>query len=282
MSNPTPDPGTEPPHEQPTEAVPPPPNHSTDVTAPLPPSDAWQTPQGQPAPHQPAEPNHFLMAVNDQVAVLGHLAKSRTVEAFQRASQSPLLWLVTLVAGAVLTGLMVATMGGRVSGAAMSSIASMFGGGSVYMGVTFGAWFTLFIASIILIGLVMGLRVVALHLTFQMAGKPQSFRAAASVTATAYTLHLPILALMLLLVLIPGRTWVLIVVILGSFLWLLFGLLAELLIYIGMNRTTGFQTSPFRMHAITTGVWMAAVGVIYFVASLILGELAADSLGGLL
>lgn len=282
MSNPTPDSGNDTPHEQPTEAVPPPPDHPTDVTAPLPPPNTWQQPPGQPGPQQPAGPNTFITAVNDQVSVLGHLAKSRTVEAFHRAAQAPQLWVVTLVTGAILTGLLVATMAGRVSGAAVSSLATMFGGGSFYFGVTFGAWFTLFITSVVLVGLVMGLRVVALHLTFQMAGKPQPFRAAMSVTATAYSLHLPILAFMLLLVLIPGRSWIMLVVGLGGFLWLLFGLLAELLIYIGMNRATGFQTSPFRMHAITTAVWMIAVGIIYFVTSLILGELATDALGGLL
>src|SRR5690625_7114582 len=47
MSNPTPDSGNDTTHEQPTEAVPPPPDHPTDVTAPLPPPNTWQQPQGQ-------------------------------------------------------------------------------------------------------------------------------------------------------------------------------------------------------------------------------------------
>src|SRR5690625_4412523 len=88
MSNPTPDSGNDTPHEQPTEAVPPPPDHPTDVTAPLPPPNTWQQPQGQPGPQQPAGPNTFITAVNDQVAVSGQLAQSRTVEAFQQIGRA--------------------------------------------------------------------------------------------------------------------------------------------------------------------------------------------------
>ncbi len=268
MSNPTPNYGNVPGYEQQTAIIPPPPEHSA-------------TPQpGGPQP--PAGQNNFVRALGDQLGVITRLAKGQTLEAFHVAQRSPLLWLVTLIAGALLTGLLLATALARFSGAAISSVASAFGGGSVYFGMTAGAWFTIVFASIIVVAIVMALRAVALHLTFQLSGKPQSFRESLAVLATAYSLHLPVMVLMLVLMLIPGRSWVMIISVVGTFLWILFALMAELLIYIGLNRTTGFAKSPFRAHFIATGIWMIAVAIVYFLTTMIMGDLAYNSLGGML
>ncbi len=269
MSNPTPDDGSVPPQppQPPAGSVPPP----QDFTAPQP---------GE--PQQPGGPNKILTGLSDQVGIITRLAKNQTLEAFQIASRSPLLWVVTLVIGALLTGALLATTLGRASGVAVSSIASAFGGGTVYFGMTAGAWFSVLFTTIIVLAIVVALRAVALHLTFQTGGKPQSFRESLSVVATAYSLHLPVMAVMLLLVLIPGRSWLMIVGILGMFLWGLLTLVAELLIYVGLNRTTGFVKSPFRNHIIATAIWMIAVAIVYFLVSLIMGDLATGSLGGML
>ncbi|HEY4577616.1 MAG TPA: hypothetical protein VIG67_07175 [Yaniella sp.] len=268
MSNPTPDYHNVSSHHQPIETVPPP-------------------AQGDPGygshlPQQKAGPNNFVLGLNDQVGIISRLSKNQTLEAFQVARRSPLLWVVTLSIGALLIGLLLATTLARMSGAAMSSFTLAFGGGSVYFGMTAGAWFTIVFASIVVVAIVMALRAVALHLTFQLGGKPQAFRESMSVLATAYSLHLPIMVLMLLLVLIPGRSWVMIVGVIGAFLWTVFTLLSELLIYIGLNRTTGFANSPLRAHVIATAIWMIAVAIIYVLVTLIMGDIATNSLGGLL
>src|SRR5699024_99362 len=139
-------------------------------------------------PQQPAGPNNFVIGARDQLTVITHLAKGQTLEALQVTSRSPLMWLVTLIAGALLIGLLLATTLARLSGAAMSSVSSLFGGSSVYFGMTAGAWFTLVFASIIVLALIMLLRAVALHLTFQLGGKPQPFRTSMSLLAVAYSL----------------------------------------------------------------------------------------------
>ena len=103
-----------------------------------------------------------------------------------------------------------------------------------------------------------------------------------SLTAAAYSIHLPIMAVMLILMLIPGTTWLMLVIAVASFLLIVGSLVAELLVYIGLNRTTQFAGSPLRVHAISTAVWMAAVAIMYVVASMIMGEMGANSLGGML
>ncbi|OAV61558.1 hypothetical protein [Enteractinococcus helveticum] len=268
MSNSTPNDGNVSGHHQATETMPPPPEYP-----------AGPQPHG---PQQPAGPNNFAIGLRDQLTVITHLAKGQTIQAFQVTSRSPLLWLVTLIAGMVLLSILLTTATARLSGAAMSSISSFFGGSSVYFGMTAGAWFSLVFASIMVGALVMLLRAIALHLTFQLAGKPQPFRTSMSLLATSYSLFLPIMAIVLVLILIPGGTWAMIMAAIGTFLWTLFTLVAELLIYIGLNRTTGFAASPLRAHVIATGIWMIAVVIIYLLASMIVGEIAFDALGGML
>ncbi|HJF15892.1 MAG TPA: hypothetical protein K8V32_14070 [Enteractinococcus helveticum] len=268
MSNSTPNEANVSAHQQATEPVPPPPGYS-----------AGDQPHG---PQQPTGPNGFMTGLRDQLSVITHLAKGQTLHALQAASRSPQMWLVTLIAGTLLIGLLLATTLARLSGAAMSSVSSFFGGSTIYFGMTAGAWFTLVFASIIVAALIMLLRAVALHLTFQLAGKPQPFRTSMSLLAAAYSLFLPIMALVLVLMLIPGRLWVMIMAVVGTFLWTLLTLVAELLIYIGLNRTTGFAASPLRAHIIATGIWMIVVAIIYVVVSMILGDIAFDALGGML
>lgn len=241
------------------------------ATQPLPPPPEYPT-GPQPTGAQP--PGGFALAVRDQLSVITHLTKGQTLQAFQVSSRSPMMWAVTLIAGMVLLGILLTTTLARLSGAAMSSISSFFGGSSVYFGMTAGAWFTLVFTSIIVGALIMLLRAVTLHLTFQLAGKPQPFRTSMSLLATAYSLFLPIMAIVLVLILIPGGSWAMIMAAIGAFLWTLFTLVAELLIYIGLNRTTGFAASPLRAHVIATGVWMIAVIIIYLLVSMIVGEMA--------
>lgn len=282
MSNPTPGPAGDPADQERTEAVPPPPSEPTQPTQTMPPVDQWQNAPGHAPSGQQQSPNTFVTALSDQVAVIVRLAKGQTLDALRVAAQSQLLWVVTVVAGAILTGLLFSTTLARISGAAMSTVSSFLGGSSVYFGMTAGAWFTTLLMSVILVGIVMGLRVVALHLTYRMAGSPQPFCSSMSLTAAAYSIHLPIMVIMLVLVLIPGRSWAMIAAGIGAYLWVVCGLLSELLVYIGLNRTTAFNGSPFRMHAIATAVWMAAVGIIYLLTIMIMGDMSMNALGGLL
>lgn len=260
MTNLTPGSADENPDAQHTEAFPPPPPRAT----------------------QPGGNQTFMTAVHDQLTVLARLASGKTVEALEVATRSRLLWLVTLLGGAILAGLLVSTTIARVSGAVMSSLSSFFGGSPVYFGISFGAWIGTIAAAVVLVALALGMRVVALHLTFQIAGKPQPFATSMSLTAAAYSIHLPIMAVMLILMLIPGTTWLMLVIAVASFLLIVGSLVAELLVYIGLNRTTQFAGSPLRVHAISTAVWMAAVAIMYVVASMIMGEMGANSLGGML
>lgn len=282
MSTPTPGPADGSSDYEQTEAIPPPPSEPTQPTQTMPSVQQWQSDPGpgQPVPAQ--GPNTFVAALSDQVAVLTRLTKGQTLEALRIASQSRMLWVVALVAGALITALVLSISLGRLSGVAMSTVSTIFGGSSVYFGMTVGAWFTVFLMTVILVGIVMGLRVVALHLTYRMAGSPQSFRSSMSLTAAAYSIHLPIMVVVLVLMLIPGRSWAMIVAGIGAYLWLLCGLLSELLIYIGLNRTTAFKGSPLRMHAIATAIWMAAVGIIYLLTSMIMSDISMSALGGLL
>lgn len=238
-----------------------------------------QSPQ---APQQSPGANNFVVGLTDLLGSIARLAKNQTIEAFQVARRSPLLWLVTFIIGALLVALLLPTMLGRLSGAAMSSFASVFGGGAVYFGMTAGAWFTTFLVTIGVLAAVMVLRAVALHVTFQVGGKPQAFRASLNLLAVAYSPQLPVMALILLLTLIPGSSWIMIVGAIGVFLWALFTLVTELLIYIGLNRTTGFSQSPLRPHIIATAIWMIAVVIIYFLVSLIMGEMTTNALGEML
>lgn len=112
MSNQTPNYGNVSSHQQPTGTVPPPPEADSGAYTPV--------------PQQTPGPNNLMVGLNDQLGILASLAKNQTLQAFQIARRSPLLWVVTLVIGTLLTGLLLATTLARISGAAMSSFALAF------------------------------------------------------------------------------------------------------------------------------------------------------------
>lgn len=91
-TNPSPDSAREMPDAQHTEALPPPPPGAT----------------------RPGGNQNFMPAVHDQLAMLARLTKGKTIEALEVAARSRLLWLATLLVGAILAGLLVSTTIARV------------------------------------------------------------------------------------------------------------------------------------------------------------------------
>lgn len=214
----------------------------------------------------------IMLGIQELLTVLKLLWRSQIVEALQLAVRSKAFWMVTLLGGAVVAGVTFSIAMGRIAGTLMSTVSSMLGGGSVYFGLSFGIWFGTLAITIIMVLITLGLRAVALHATFRIAGKPQPMSTSLATVTTAYSMYLPILAVVFLLILIPGYTWMMLVLLLGAFLGTVAGLAAELILYIGINRAADFERSPLRTYVMMTGVWYIVMMIVFFIVSLITSE----------
>src|SRR5699024_7770781 len=127
---------------------------------------------------------------------------------------------------------------------------------SSYFTMSFGAWFGTFIMVTILAVIALALRATALHLTFKTVRAPQPFSTSMATIATAYSLLLPMFIVMFVLILIPGGVWMTLLSMVLMLVATLIYLVAELTMYIGLNRVANLPRSPMRPHVIATGIWI--------------------------
>lgn len=88
--------------------------------------------------------------------------------------------------------------------------------------------------------------------------------------ATAYVGHIAVYAATFILLLIPGTLFPILVLFAAYFVIALLSLAAELIIYIGINRTVQFRKSPLIPHVLFTAVWLILVIVAWIVMAALL------------
>lgn len=245
-----------------------------------------------PAPSAPAASNPLM----DQINLIFFALRGRVLDVFSIAQRQPLIWIITAVAGLLLAGSVVATTVARSTGALghiqmslmaeqdsepglwtiFSIIIGMFAmllfvsenkleaifesdGPSSYANFSAGGWFAVFGIAIAAILVIMLLRVLALHLTMLFSGRKQSFMSSLNMTAAAYSIYLPVLFVLILLALIPGKGWFVFVGISSVLFWAVPALLAEVMLYVGINRYAPGSRSPMPAYFAATSLWSIAV-----------------------
>lgn len=209
-----------------------------------------------PAPAAPPA----LAAVTAQGGVISRLVRSRPLEALELARRVPGFWIATALVAALVIGVAVSFVVARAA-AVFQNAASMmlpFGGSEVYFGLSFGQWVQVLLLVLVPTLIIFALRVLAVQLVFLVRGRPQSFAPAASTVAAGYVLHPLIFVLSGVLILIPGDSVLWVVLVLSGVTLAAGTLLAELVIYIGINRTVPLTKSPLIPHVLLTGGWMLA------------------------
>lgn len=256
------------------------------TSAPVPP--LLPPPPAAPAPEATAPamatPVPNAAAATWQVArgvVLG-VWHGRTVEALGMAETSAAVtggpsryWLSTAGAWAALAGMTVATYLIKSANATVSALDSVMSGITLGLGTPvadrfhlgFGHWLGVWLLATVIAFACLALRAATVRWTFAVRGASVPFLTGANIVAAAYTLQIPVIALAFLITLVlpAGAGSTILLVLLGLAGWIP-GVVAEGLIYIGLNRTVRFTKSPLVPHAVMTLVWGALCTLVGIVA----------------
>lgn len=219
----------------------------------------------------------FLAALIIQKNALGSIWKGDTVQAFRLAAATKHFWLLTFALMSVAIGVTTATLVARSVDATDGFIDSLSSGLIGYssrgmIGMSFGQWFALFCAGLVLVFVAMTLRTLCVKWTFSLRGASQSFNASASIVAVAYVVPLAVALASMVVFFIPSM------IITGIWGFLLMvaavplALISEVLIYVGLNRTVKFHKSALIPHAIFTGLCGVMVSIAYFILFIVFLE----------
>lgn len=238
------------------------------------------TPADEPAAAPAGQPNAVGTALGTVLAVIVQTWKGNTVGALQAAASTKNFGWVATGAYAVIGGLLMATMLTRLLGGfddfadyAFSSLTGGYGSSSGYFSVTFGAWFAAFILGIILSGLFFILRAVCIKWVFSTRGAPQPFTATLALVSGAYAIPMALVLLAAVLNMIPNLTLLALVSLASAVLALPVGLIPEIMIYIGINRTHRFTKSPLIPHVMFTLLWAFMLFLAFLFVTSIYGEI---------
>lgn len=187
-------------------------------------------------------------------------------------------WLAMFAAQSLLGGLLAVAIVARTVSGVQQGLDSLYNTvpfmSSVgdALDIPAGTMFEIFLVIALIAFATLVLRVVTMRWTFSSRGVSVPFVGAANILATAYSVLFLPLAVALVCALIPGT--------LGALLLALVGLLgavaaitAEVVVYVGLNRTARFSKSAAIPHAALTVVWFVLSGfVVVFANTLVLAS----------
>lgn len=207
-----------------------------------------------------------------------HILRGYPLEALALARRTPLFWVVSFTLAALIAGLFFTTTIARTvfrANYAAMNMAESFGAspgmqGPAYFSIGFGNYVALFLIAFAFSAVVFVLRALTLKWVFSVRGAPQPFSVGAWIMATAYVGHIAVYAATFILLLIPGTLFPILVLFAAYFVIALLSLAAELIIYIGVNRTVQFRKSPLIPHVLFTAVWLILVIVAWIVMAALL------------
>lgn len=225
-------------------------------------------PDAAPAASQPGTGAQMLAALSVLWVSLKAVWKGQTVGALRLGAESKKFWITAFLVYSAVIGLLLATLTARsidgadqMLGAMTGSLFGVSSRGS--LGISFGGWLALFFSGAALALVALVLRSLCIKWTFALRGMSKPLTAAGSILATSYVLPLAVLLGAAVLLLVPSA-------LLSGLVFLIFGVLsvplilvAEILIYVGINRTASFEKSALIPHAVFTGVWIALTLLAY-------------------
>ena len=181
-------------------------------------------------------------------------------------------WLAMLAAQSLLNGLLAVAIVARTMAGVRQGIDSLLNAipfmpsVSGALDIPAGTMFEIFLGIALIAFAALVLRIVTMRWTFSSRGVSVPFIGAANILATAHSVLFVPLAVALVCALIPGA--------LGALLLALVGLLgavaaitAEVVVYVGLNRTARFSKSAAIPHAAFTVVWFVLCGFVVLLAA---------------
>lgn len=205
--------------------------------------------------------------------------KGNTVGALRAANSSKSFPLVAFGFYAVIGGLLLATFLSR----GLNGLDAFAGDMSYYLtsgsyssrgafSVKVGQWFGAFFLGAILFAVVFVIRSLCLKWTFAVRGASQSFDTSSRLVATAYSIPMALLLVATVFFMIPSLVLSGIVMFVVAVASLPVGMIPEILLYVGLNRTHRFSKSPLIPHVSFTLVWTIIVAIAYALIFAIFAE----------
>lgn len=148
-----------------------------------------------------------------------------------------------------------------------SGLSRSFGGGSVYFVVSFGTWFSLFLLFIIGFAAILALRIVCLIIVFATRKTSTTFLHLAGIYSYALTPAIFLMPIIILFILIPSATLNIVFLPIFFFISAMCAFLAEILTYVGVNRSGRFRKSPAVPYVSSFALWNLLLGFIGFILS---------------
>lgn len=199
--------------------------------------------------------------------ILVSIWRGQPIEALRTAETSQPLtgganrqWLAMFAAQSLLGGLLAVAMVSRTLSEVSRGIRSVFdmipyapSVGNAF-DIPAGTLFEIFLVIALATFAALVLRVVTIRWTFYTRGVRVPFAGAANILATASSVLLLPLAAALVCTLIPGPLGALLLALVGL-LSMVAAITAEVVVYVGLNRTARFSKSAAIPHATLTVVW---------------------------
>ncbi|MCS4484313.1 hypothetical protein NXS08_02255 [Gleimia sp. 6138-11-ORH1] len=247
------------------------PAYGQPVPQPGAPIPALGMPQGAPQPAGPSFSEQMNAAVNSEKLapyrnIFTNLWKGDTGASIDEGDRNSKLWIpalsVVTVFSAFVYTFFISRMAGQVGSFLFGGYPRLNDRFSSYLGLPADKFFALLFGMIIMFGIGLALRAVALTVAAKLRQKTYSFTRAANLLAVAYLPSLMMISLVFVFALMPGTLMIRIASLMLFVLFLPMLLMSELIIYVGFNRQNGFAKSVLVPHVMLTGASMVLLLVI--------------------
>ncbi len=189
----------------------------------------------------------FIAAAAAQWTIFRRILSGQLLEAFRIAETARHAWLVTVIGTLTALGL---TMG-VLAGQSLKFLNSIFG---FISKLDAGGFLQTFFLVAISCAIAIFIRILAIKLTLNLRHVPASYMAAGRIYAVAINPLCLLAVLVLILVIIPTPVTIGLGGLLVGLLAPMFLFMAEIMIYVGMNRVAPVDRSLLVPHTLMTGV----------------------------
>lgn len=266
----------------PAPPLPPVENPTVQYDAPIPAPQAQQQAPTYAAPAAAVAPseNPLVTGIGTLWAAIAQTWQGNTVGALRAGTTGRGFALVATLLYAVIGGLMLATVVTRGLGGfddMLGSFSSYATGGYYSTKGTFSAKFGIWIGSFFLGAILFLITVVARALcvkwVFAVRGASQKFDTVLRLTAVAYAIPMALLLVATVFMMIPSLALSAVIMFVIAVVSLPVGMIPELLIYVGINRTHRFTKSPLIPHVSFSLVWVIILAIAYMIVFSIVAEM---------
>ncbi|RTE49189.1 hypothetical protein [Actinobaculum sp. 352] len=206
-----------------------------------------QEPYGVATQNDGASSGGFIAAAAAQWTIFQRIFSGQLLEAFKTVESVRHTWLVTIIGTLVASGL----GAGVLAGQSLKFLNSIF---SFISRLDAGGFIQTFFLVAIVFAIAMFIRILAIKFALNLRHVPVSYAAAGRIYGVAVNPLFLLTVLVLILVIIPTPVTIGLGGLLTALFFPMFLFMAEIMIYIGMNRVAPVNRSLLVPHTLMTGV----------------------------